>query len=174
MATQHAETTPTPEVVPVSSRPRPAEVTRERKACDVSAGGVRCGAVTNTAREERHEHGTDGEADWKPVTFDGDSLKNINRFPETARRMAGQQLYQVQRGGRADDFKPMPSVGRGVEEIRIRDRTGAFRVIYTARLANAVYVLHAFQKKSQETPQHDIDLAKSRYKALIRRLNDGA
>ena len=110
----------------------------------------------------------------KPVTFVGDSLENIRAFPETARRMAGHQIHQLQRGGRPDDFKPMPSIGRGVEEIRIRDRAGAFRVIYTARLANAVYVLHAFQKKTQETPQHDIDLAKSRYKALTRRLNDGA
>ena len=103
----------------------------------------------------------------KPIKFIGNTLENIRAFPETARRMAGQQLHQVQQGGQPDDFKPMPSVGRGAEEIRIRDRAGAFRVIYTARLADAVYVLHAFQKKTQETPQHDIDLARYRYKAIL-------
>ncbi len=54
-------------------------------------------------------------------------------------------------GKQPDDFKPMPSIGKGVEEIRMRDETGAFRVVYTARLAEAVYVLHAFQKKTQAT-----------------------
>jgi len=62
----------------------------------------------------------------------------------------------------------MPSIGRGVEEIRIWDDAGAFRVIYTARLADAVYVLHAFQKKSQATSKRDIDTAKARYDQLIR------
>ena len=99
--------------------------------------------------------------------------EDIRALPQTARRLAGQQLQQVQQGEQPDDFKPMPSVGRGVEEIRIRDRTGAFRVIYLARLENAVYVLHAFQKKTQETPQHDVDLAKSRYKSVIQELKHG-
>ena len=120
-----------------------------------------------TRARGRHEHRTDGETDVKPITFVGDSLEDIRAFPETARRMAGHQLHLVQQGGQPDDFKPMPSVGRGVEEIRIRDKAGAFRVIYTARLEHAVYVLHAFQKKTQETPQHDIDLARSRYKAIL-------
>lgn len=114
-----------------------------------------------------------GEASLKPILFIGDTLENIRAFPQTARRKAGQQLQQVQEGRQPDHFKPMPTVGRGVEEVRIRDKTGAFRVIYLARLENAVYVLHAFQKKTQETPQHDIDLAKSRYKSIIGSLNDG-
>ena len=109
----------------------------------------------------------------KSIAFIGDSLESIRAFPEAMRKTAGQQLRRVQWGEQPEDFKPMPVIGRGVEEIRIRDRTGAFRVIYTARLGNTVYVLHAFQKKTQETPQRHIELAKSRYKALKRRLDNG-
>ena len=63
----------------------------------------------------------------------------------------------------------MPAIGPGVEEIRVRDSTGAYRVVYTARIADAVYVLHAFQKKSQATSKQDIELAAARYAAMIRR-----
>lgn len=62
----------------------------------------------------------------------------------------------------------MPAIGKGVEEIRLRDDTGIFRVIYTARLADAVYVLHAFQKKTQATTKHDVELASKRYAELLR------
>lgn len=67
-----------------------------------------------------------------------------------------------------DDFKPMPTIGRGVEEIRVRDDAGAWRVIYTARLADAVYVLHAFQKTSQSTSRRDMDIARERFSQLMR------
>ena len=62
----------------------------------------------------------------------------------------------------------MPSIGKGVEEIRIWDESGTYRVIYTARLDEAVYVLHAFQKKTQATSQRDIDVAKKRFDGLMR------
>lgn len=62
----------------------------------------------------------------------------------------------------------MPSVGRGVQEIRLWDETGTYRVIYTARLADAVYVLHAFQKRTRATSKHDIELAKARWAELVR------
>ena len=62
---------------------------------------------------------------------------------------AGYQIDKVQHGEQPDDFKPMPSIGRGVEEIRVRDGTGAYRVIYTARLSDRVVVLHVFAKKTQ-------------------------
>ena len=80
----------------------------------------------------------------------------------------GRQIDKVQRGQQPDDFKPMPSIGKGVEEIRVRDATGTFRVIYTARLAAAVYVIHAFQKKTQATSPRDINLAKARFAQLMR------
>ncbi len=63
-----------------------------------------------------------------------------------------------------DDCKPMPTIGPGAAEIRIRDASGAFRVVYVARFKDAVYVLHAFQKKSQKTSREDIALARQRYK----------
>jgi phage-related protein len=92
----------------------------------------------------------------------------LARVPEDARQDVGYQLDKVQRGAQADDFKPMPSIGRGVEEIRVWDDSGTYRVIYTARLAEAVYVLHAFQKKTQATSQRDVDVAKARYTELMR------
>lgn len=104
----------------------------------------------------------------KSLKFPGDSLKCLRSFPEDVRHDAGYQLDKVQRGERPDDFKPMPSIGKGVEEIRIGDESGAFRVIYTARLDDAVYVLHAFRKKSQATAKRNIELAKIRFNDLMR------
>ncbi|MEI7866917.1 MAG: type II toxin-antitoxin system RelE/ParE family toxin [Candidatus Methylumidiphilus sp.] len=104
----------------------------------------------------------------KELRFLGDSLKAIRDFPEDARHDAGYQLDKVQRGEQPDHFKPMPSIGRGVEEIRVRDDYGIFRVIYTARFADSVYALHAFQKKSQATAKPDIVLAKERFEQLMR------
>lgn len=105
----------------------------------------------------------------KPIEFLGDSLDRLRKFPDEAKRDAGYQLDRVQHGLQPDDFKPMPTIGKGVEEIRVRDDTGAYRVIYTARLADAVYVLHAFQKKTQTTSKRDIDLAKQRFALLGRK-----
>jgi len=108
----------------------------------------------------------------KPVRFCGDALKRLREFPENARHDAGYQLEQIQLGKQPDDFKSMRSVGPGVEEIRIRDDGGAFRVIYTARLRDAVYVLHCFEKKTASTATRDIDLARSRFMAIKRGSND--
>ena len=105
----------------------------------------------------------------KLLRFLGDSLKSLREFPEDARHDAGYQLDRVQRGEQPDDFKPMPTIGKGVEEIRVRDDTGAYRVIYTARLADAIYVLHAFQKKTQATSKRDIELARQRFAQLTRK-----
>ena len=98
----------------------------------------------------------------------GDSLTRLREFPEDARQDAGYQLGKVQRGEQPGDFRPMPSIGKGVEEVRVWDDSGTYRVIYTARMADAVYVLHAFQKKTQATSKRDIELAKSRYTELMR------
>ena len=105
----------------------------------------------------------------KPIEFLGDSLRSLREFPDDAKRDAGYQLDRVQHGLQPDDFKPMPTIGKGVEEIRVRGDTGAYRVIYTARLADAIYVLHAFQKKTQATSKRDIDLAKQRFALLSRK-----
>ena len=87
-------------------------------------------------------------------------------FPEMARRRAGHELFMVQVGREPADFKPLPRVGRGAYEIRVRDEAGAFRVIYVARFEDAVYVIHAFQKKTQRTSQADIELARARCKSI--------
>ena len=102
----------------------------------------------------------------KSIRFLGDSLERLREFPDDARQDAGYQLDKVQRGERPDDFKPMPSIGQGVEEIRIWDEAGTFRVIYTARVDDAVVVLHAFQKKTQTTSKRDIELARMRWSQL--------
>jgi phage-related protein len=106
----------------------------------------------------------------KPVQFLGNSLKCLREFPNDVRHDAGRQIDRVQKGKQPDDFKPMPSIGKGVEEIRLWDDAGTFRVIYTARLADAVYVLHAFQKKTPTTAKRDIDTAKTRFTQLLKDL----
>ncbi|MBK9165947.1 MAG: type II toxin-antitoxin system RelE/ParE family toxin [Bryobacterales bacterium] len=104
----------------------------------------------------------------KPVRFLGDSLQCLRDFSEDVRHDAGYQLEKVQRGEQPDDFKPMPAVGKGVEEIRLAHDSGAYRVIYVAGRAEAVYVLHAFQKKTRATSKRDIDTAKRRFAELTR------
>jgi phage-related protein len=104
----------------------------------------------------------------EPVVFLGDSLSDLRAFPERARRDAGFQLDRVQRGLDPEDWKPMQTIGPGVREIRVRDATGAFRVVYIATVADAVYVLHAFVKKTQRTSQRDLVLAQLRLRSLKR------
>lgn len=94
----------------------------------------------------------------------GDSLGCLRDFPEDARSTAGFQLREVQNGNDPADWKPMKTIGSGVREIRIREASDAFRIIYIASLKQQVVVLHAFQKKTQKTSQKDIDLAATRLK----------
>jgi phage-related protein len=108
--------------------------------------------------------------DSKPIKFRGSSLEDFRAFPQLARREGGHQLDQVQQGKEPDDWKPMPTIGKGVREIRIRDISGAFRIIYVAKFAKAIYVLHCFQKKEQKTSKKDLDLAESRYRELLEEL----
>ena len=110
-------------------------------------------------------------ADTKPIEFRGNSLDDLRAFPIAARREAGHQLDLVQNGQEPDDWKPMNTVGQGVKEIRIRDATGAFRIIYVAKFADAVYVLHCFQKKTAKTSKTDLDLAAKRYRDLLKELD---
>lgn len=104
----------------------------------------------------------------KPVAFQGNSLEALRAFPQSARRMAGLQLDRVQRGLEPDNWKPMPTVGAGVREIRIRDASGAFRVLYIAQFERAIYVLHCFQKKSEKTSRLDIETGQQRYRELLK------
>jgi len=101
----------------------------------------------------------------KPLNFIGSSLDDLRNFPDEARKAAGFELYSVQSGLEPNDWKPMPSIGRGVKEIRIHV-LGEWRIIYVAKFEDAVYVLHSFQKKSQKTNQNDIELARKRFKQI--------
>lgn len=102
----------------------------------------------------------------KPVTWVGDSLDVVRELPDLAKNRIGRQVLRLQDGLAPDDWKPMPSVGLGVSEIRVRAE-GAYRVIYVAKFGESIYVLHAFEKKAQRTPRADIELARARFKALV-------
>jgi len=102
----------------------------------------------------------------KPITFLGNSLEVIKTFPLIAKRETGHQLDRVQRGHEPKDWKPMTTVGPGVKEIRI-SQEGEFRVIYIAKFEEAVYVLHAFSRKTQKTRKEDLAAAKRILKQLL-------
>ncbi len=104
----------------------------------------------------------------KELRFVGTSLDDLSRFPPEAKRAAGFELWQVQNGLDPSDWKPMNGVGIGVREIRIHVG-GAWRVLYVAKFAEAVYVLHAFGKKTQRTSQSDIELAARRYREMAKK-----
>ncbi len=108
------------------------------------------------------------QAHAKPVEFLGSALNDLRDFPLSARREAGYQIDKVQHGEEPDDWKPMKTIGTGAQEIRIKDEAGAFRVIYIAKLKNAVFILHCFQKKTQRASAQDIALASKRYNELMR------
>src|SRR5437016_13253452 len=98
----------------------------------------------------------------KPLKWIGASKNRLCAFPEVARRKAGYQFGQVQLGEQPDDFKPMPAVGAGVMEIRIHE-PHEHRVFYVAKFEEAVYVLHAFEKKTQQTAEKELKVARAAY-----------
>mgnify|MGYP001574571429 CR=1 FL=1 len=104
----------------------------------------------------------------KPVHFVGTSREDIRELPDSAQETAGFQLFKVQQGKEPDDWKPMPTVGSGVQELRVRDESGAYRVFYVAKFEEAVYVLHVFEKRSQKTARTNLELGKSRYANLLK------
>ena len=106
------------------------------------------------------------DRDKKEIEWLGSSKEDLRDFPPQARQRAGYQLDILQDGDEPDDWKPMTTVGVGVQEIRIKGDDGAFRVFYVANRPEAIYVLHAFRKTTQKTEKRDIDLAKARLKSL--------
>ena len=103
----------------------------------------------------------------KEIRWMGSAYDDLLEFPAEARRQAGFQLGKVQAGLDPDDWKPFDGVGAGAREIRIRDASGAFRVMYVAKFEEAVYVLHCFQKKAQATSRQDRSIAEARYRAVV-------
>lgn len=106
----------------------------------------------------------------KNVDFRGSSLTDLGDFPKSAKREAGYQIDQVQHGEDPDDWKPMNTIGPGVKEIRIKDESGIYRVIYVAKFEDTVYVLHCFKKKTQKTSKADKEIATKRYRKLVEEL----
>lgn len=103
----------------------------------------------------------------KNIEFLGTSLDDLRCFPDEVKQDAGYQLHLVQMGEMPNDFKYMPTIGMSVVEIRLKDQNGIYRVIYTAKFADTIYVLHAFTKKTQKTAQSDLQIAKNRLKTLL-------
>jgi len=103
----------------------------------------------------------------KEIIFVNKSLESIKSFSIGAKRDTGHQLDRVQRGLEPNNWKPMTSIGTGAQEIRIKESDGIYRVIYVAKFKEAIYVLHAFNKKTQKTNKRDIDVAKEAYKQVL-------
>ena len=109
----------------------------------------------------------------KPLRWVGSARADVRKFPAAARRLAGFQLRRVQQGLDPADWKPMPTIGAGVREVRIHVG-GAYRIFYLATRADAVYVLHAFEKKTEKTSGRDLDTGRERFQALGKlKLHDG-
>ena len=102
----------------------------------------------------------------KPIRWLGDSLNRVRKFSPEAQRLVGTELRHVQEGEMPADWKPIRTVGPGVNEIRVHAES-EYRALYVAKFAESVYVLHAFEKQARKTPKHDIDLAEKRYRDLI-------
>ena len=105
--------------------------------------------------------------DEKQIRWVGSAYDDLLAFPKDARREAGFQLGKVQAGLEPVDWKPFNDVGTGTQEIRIRDASGLYRVMYLAKFEEAVYVLHCFQKKTQTTSKQDKAIAAARYRAVV-------
>ena len=105
--------------------------------------------------------------DEKTIRWVGSSYDDLPAFPKDARKEAGFELGKVQAGLEPANWKPFDDVGSGTREVRIRDTSGAYRVMYLAKFEEAVYVLHCFQKKTQVTSKQDKAIAEARYRAVI-------
>jgi phage-related protein len=116
----------------------------------------------------RKPAGRSGTTAWfrKPIAWCGSSLNDLRATPEVTRRQAGRGLRKLQDGEESADWKPMPTVGPGSIELRFHSPT-EHRVVVVTRFAEAIYVLHVFEKKSLKTPRRDVELARRRYNRLI-------
>lgn len=100
------------------------------------------------------------------VVWEGDSREVLRAFPEEVRENLGFQLWQLLRGERPDNYRPLPSIGMGVFELRDQDKRAWYRLVYLSRISNVIYVLHCFEKKSREMPGKEFEKAKQRLRAV--------
>jgi phage-related protein len=108
-----------------------------------------------------------GSSDEQDIRWVGSSYSDLLAFPKVPRREVGFQLGKVQVGLEPADWKPFDEVGAGTREIRVRDAKGIFRVMYVAKIEEAVCVLHCLQKKTQATTKQDKDIATARNRAVV-------
>lgn len=104
------------------------------------------------------------------VAWEGDSREVLQSFPEDVRQNFGFELWQLQQGERPSNYRPLPSIGTGVFELRDQDERAWYRVVYLSRINDMIYILHCFEKKSREMPRKDFEKAKQRLKAVKARL----
>lgn len=109
---------------------------------------------------------------YAAVAWEGDSKAVLQSFPGNVLKNFGFELWQLQQGERPSDYRPLPSIGTGVFELRDQDERAWYRVVYLSRIDNVIYVLHCFEKKSREMPRRDFERAKQRLKAVRARLSD--
>jgi len=107
------------------------------------------------------------------IAWEGDSREVLQSFPEDVRQNFGFELWQLQQGERPSDYRPLPSIGTGVFELRDQDERAWYRVVYLSRINDVIYILHCFEKKSREMPRKDFEKAKQRLKAVRTRLAAG-
>lgn len=107
---------------------------------------------------------------YAAVAWEGDSREVLLSFPDKVRQSFGFELWQLQQGERPGDYRPLPSIGPGVFELRDQDERAWYRVVYLSRINDVIYVLHCFEKKSREMPRKDFEKAKQRLKAVKTRL----
>ncbi len=105
--------------------------------------------------------------DEKQIRWVGSAYDDLRAFPKDARKEAGFQLGKVQAGLDPTDWKPFDDVGAGTREIRIRETSGIYLVMYVVKFEEAIYVLHCFQKKTQMTSKQDRTIAAARYGAVV-------
>jgi putative component of toxin-antitoxin plasmid stabilization module len=128
----------------------------------IVGGGICAPAKSRQPTSPRLSHTQPSNPSRHPSVTSPDRPVTI---PESAVTIPDRPVT-IGRNTQSADFKPMPAIGKGVEELRIWDESGTYRVIYTARLEDFVAVLHAFQKKTQATSPRDVELARTRWLAL--------
>ena len=106
------------------------------------------------------------EPNYATVVWEGDSRDTLQRFPESVRQNLGFQLWQLQQGERPTDYRPLPTVGPGVFELRDQDERAWYRLVYLSRTKGVIYVLHCFEKKSRQMPRKDFEMARRRLRAV--------
>lgn len=108
----------------------------------------------------------DGERKVAEVWWWGQSKDAISNFPDRVKVNLGYSLRLLQRGDEPTDYRPLPSVAKGLFELRDQDKDGWYRVIYLSRTNDVIHVVHAFQKDTREIPENQKTVARQNLKAV--------